>query len=236
MTGGPQPPRRRHRRYPLRAYIPFLLMVVIPIVLLLAVIGLVVHALTPAGDGHPAGRLTPTAGPVITRPLFTFTPVGTPHTRPGAAHATLTPPATARSTARSTTAAASATATAAAVGATAAVTVAPDITSSGAPLHPAVIYRGRYARLYAFGTVPDVHAGDTVRFVWRDMTSGRILADFSVKVPSDQAIFRASMNAYPGHAPSAANPFPIGAYEVDLYHNHKLVAKERISVRSLQSG
>lgn len=232
MTGGPQPPHRRHRRYPLRAYIPFLLMVVIPLVLLLAVIGLVVHALTPTGHSHPARHPTPTSGPAITRPRFTFTPVPTPHTRSGAGHRTPTPPATARST----TPAASATAVAPGIGATAAVTVAPRITSSGAPLNPAVIFRGRYAKLYAFGSVPDVHAGDTVRFVWRDMTSGNILADYPIKVPANQAVFRANMFAYPGHAPSSANPFPIGAYEVDLYHNHKLVAKDRITVRSLQSG
>lgn len=67
MTNGPRPPRRTPRRYPLTSYVPFALMVAVPLLLIVLAIVLISHAVAPS---------TPAAAPTSTpTPSVTATPI-----------------------------------------------------------------------------------------------------------------------------------------------------------------
>lgn len=78
--GGPRPPRRTtHRRYPWTAYIPFIIMVAIPVLLIVLAV-LLISRLTGA-SGPPA---TATATPSVVVAAHTATPTATQRPSPTA--------------------------------------------------------------------------------------------------------------------------------------------------------
>ena len=94
-------------------------------------------------------------------------------------------------------------------------------TAAGAPVGAASVFHGNHAQLWAFATVPDVHAGDVVRFIWHDLARHAVVENYPVPVQVNAARFQTRMYAYLGSAPN--HPFPPGAYRVDVLRNKTLV-------------
>ena len=266
MTSDPRPPRRpARRRYPAQSYIPFTLMVAVPLLIIALIITMVAHAVAPAAHplaapGTPpvqqsaisstvttaratvpaAGATTPTAGvaqpahPVtagVAQPAHPVTAGVTQPTHPVTAGAAAGLPRTSIAAiatgAPSPHAAPAATAT---VTPALPVTIALDSTSSGLPVGAAAVFHGAHTRLWAFASIPNVRAGDTMHFVWRDLDRRATVADWPQPIQIDAARYAARMYAFPGSNPSPSTPFPSGHYRVDVYHNGLLVASTRFTV------
>ena len=108
-----------------------------------------------------------------------------------------------------------------AITATGSVTIAVGATAAGLPVGAATTFHGSHARLWAFATIPDVHAGDVVRFIWHDLDRNAVVETYPVPVQVNAARFQTRMYAYPGE--SANSPFPPGAYRVDVLRDKTLV-------------
>lgn len=250
MSDDTRPPRKRPRRsYPPHAYIPFALLAAIPTLVLIAIIAVVVHLLTP--PSHPvAAPVPPTAthAPHVTPtrfvavgalgtvaatravPRITATP-----TKGAAAAGTVTlvkatPIITVAPPRATVTVRSPSTATPPPLAATAPVTVALGANADGSPLTPSTTIHGAHDRLWAFATVPNVHAGDTIHFVWRDLSRRALLEDWPDPVQVNAASYAARMYAFLGSSPAPTRPFPPGHYRVDVYRNATLVGSRAFSV------
>ncbi len=213
MTTDPRPPRRpARRRYPPQAYIPFALMVAVPLLLLIGIVTLIAHAVAPSSP-----RLAAAAA------------AGTPNTQPTRSNTVVprTRVATIATSAPTRRAIPSPTAT---VTATLPVTIALDSSAAGQPIGPAATFHGAHVKLWAFASIPNVRAGDTIHFIWRDLGRHVTVADWPQPVQVDAARYEARMYAFPGSNPSPTTPFPNGRYRVDVYHNGALVASTEFSV------
>ncbi len=208
----PQPPRRRS--YPLSAYLPFTIMVAVPIILLILLVWLVSSMVAPHGTTAPR---RPTATPRATRPALVPLPTFTlPAARSSVAPATALPARTPTSTPALT--------------ATVSVTVAVGATAAGAPIGAATVFHGSHARLWAFASIADVHAGDTIRFIWRDLSRNAVVENYPEPVQVNAAHYQARMYAYLGDTPT--HPFPQGQYRVDVYHNKALAGSRAFRIVS----
>lgn len=239
MTTDPRPPRRpARRRYPPQSYIPFALMVAVPLLLLVGIVTLIAHAVAPssprlAAAGTPPAhrsslvRATPTASVTVSAagapapgtpdPQPTHPTTRVPRTRV-AAIATSAP--TAHATPSPTTT----------VTATLPVTIALDSSAAGLPVGPATTFHGAHVKLWAFASIPNVRAGDTIHFIWRDLGRHTTVADWPQPVQADAARYEARMYAFPGSNPSLTTPFPNGQYRVDVYHNGVLAASTQFRI------
>ncbi len=207
MSHHPRPPRRH---YPLTSYVPFAIMVAIPVLLIAFAVFLVSHFIA---HGSPPAPATPTAT------VATSTPRATGAAVQGASTRTVTP----GTAPISTTLGATPTATSpAAIAPVAAVIVAAHSSADGTPVGAATVFHGGPITLWCFATLPRVAAGDTLRYAWRDLTRHTLVVDWFKPIAAAAAPYHARMFAYIGNTPST--PFPPGSYRVDIYRGPLLAA------------
>lgn len=204
MTNGPRPPRRTPRRYPLTAYVPFALMVAVPLLLIIVAIVLISHAVAPA---TPAAAPTSTPTPSATRgPAGTATPIsGT----------TLLPTATAT------------------VPPVPTVTVALGATADGKPIGAATVFHGAHTTLWAFASVPNPRPGDTVRVAWRNLDRHSIVENWFHHIATAAASYAVRIYAYIGDTPKQPFPaghYRVDVYRTDARRHTTLVASGAFTV------
>jgi hypothetical protein len=193
VSNRPRPARREPRRYPWTAYIPFALLVTVPLVLIIVSIMMIGRLINSSGQRHPS----PT--PAVTHPAGpTNRPAATVSVPAGIGHAG-TPTAVPLLS----------------------VVIATDRDSAGVPVNPATLFRGDHVTLWAFVTLPRVRAHDAIQFVWRDLGRHSVVETWTDTITADATAYRISMYAYVGDA--ANKPFPLGQYRVDVYRNARLV-------------
>lgn len=195
----PRPPRRR--RYPLSAYLPFTLMVAVPVILLILLVWLVSRLVAAPGYGATPAATATSPVPVVA-PLATQTHAAV-STGP-APTATVTLTGSAPTVTRSP-----------AMTATQSVTIAGGATAAGAPIGAGTVFHGRHTQLWAFVAVPNVHAGDTIRFVWHDLDRNTVVENYPAPVQVNAARYQTRMYAYLGSSPT--HPFPADHYRVDVF-------------------
>lgn len=246
--GPPTGPRPR-RRYPLSAYLPFTLLVSVPLVVLILLIVIVAHLFSPtprrqqSAPPHVTATMpathTPTRGPVVAPHKTPGAPATA--TALGASGTVIAGTATALSAPR-TAAAGTPTALTAPGRASATRTPAPlatgmplrpviiaaGITANGAPLRPATVFHYRPIKLWAFVTIPNARAGEALRFVWHDLNNGTIVEDLSDQIKISMALFHTHMFAFRGAAPTT--PFAPGSYRVDVLRDSTLFASGGFSI------
>jgi plastocyanin len=214
VAGDPRRPRPPRRSYPLAAYLPFTIMVAVPIILLILLVWLISSLIAPHRGSAPVpSTATPSATTQALAPLPTFTATAA-HPGVSPMTATVLPARTPTRTPVLT--------------ATVSVTVAVGATPAGAPIGAATVFHGSHDRLWAFASITDVHAGDTVRFIWRDLSRNRVVENYPEPVQVNAARFQARMYAYLGNTPT--QPFPQGQYRVEVYHNKALAGSRAFRI------
>lgn len=250
MSTSPRPPRPRPRRsYPPTAYLPFALLVLVPLAVLVAIIVLLTHLFSPP-PAHRSGTVPPRATATTTATAIAATATRPASAPIGKATATATrsaPTPQARVTVTRTVApgpVATATRTAIPIPLATAthtpppvatrpvprpVTIARGATPAGAPVGAATVFHRRPATLWAFAVIPNVRAGDHIRFVWHDLNKGTTIADFTYTATGGAALYHARAYAYPGNK-RGARSFAPGSYRVDVFHDGALVAAGGFSI------